>query len=167
MDRPTPTGDPDRVRVADVGRMRQGAWRMVGAAVVVLALLTFFSAGGTALLVAGEAPGLPFAVGGLVTQLSVIALVVGVLRVRATLVGDSVARTAVAATRRLLAVIRIVLLVTVALLVGYAVVRLVAGDPWALLTTGIVGLVLWMLAGGVKRIRDGMDDAAADPSAPH
>jgi hypothetical protein len=167
MNQPLPIGGPDRVRVPDVRRMRRGAWRMVLAALILLALLMFFTAGGTALLVAGEAPGLPFAVGGLVMQLSVVALVVGVLRVRATLVGDTVARTVMVANRRLFAAIRVVLLVTIALLVGYALVRLALGDPWALLTTGIVGVVLWMLARGMARLRHGIDDAPMVPSAAH
>ncbi|MBF9134376.1 hypothetical protein I0C86_36425 [Plantactinospora sp. S1510] len=167
MYQPMPTGGPDRVRVPDARRMRQGAWRVARAAVIVIVLLMFFSAGGIAMLVAGEAPALPFAVGGVVAQLSVVALVVGVLRVRVTLVGDTVARTALVAARRLFATVRVVLLVTVALLVGYAVVRLVTGDPWTLLTTGIVGSVLWLLALGLGRLRDGLVDSGTVPPASH
>ncbi len=135
--------------------MRRGAWRTVLAGIVVLVLLTGFTAGGISMLLIGELPGLPFAVGGAAAQLAAIVISVTALRVRATLVQDTVSRHALQAAHRAYSMLRLTLLMVIVVLALYAIVRLVTGDPWTVLTAAIIGVVLWLLLRGSKRLRDG------------
>jgi hypothetical protein len=89
-----------RIQIADPTLMRRAASRMVLGLVIVLVLTTFFTAGGISLLIAGELPGLPFAVGGAIVQLALIALVVASLNIRRTVAGDTISSTTLVAARR-------------------------------------------------------------------
>ncbi|MEV4713292.1 hypothetical protein [Micromonospora sp. NPDC049374] len=148
----------DRIPLPDPAAARRGARRTVLAGIVLVVLLTGFTAGGVAMLTAGEIPGLPFAVGGALAQLSVIVVVVTVLRTRAGGDGVSISRLRIASASRILDVLRRVLLVALVVLAAYAVVRFFLGDPWTLLTGAFVALFLWLLYRGAGRIRQGLTD---------
>jgi hypothetical protein len=154
-------GDGQRVQVPDVAAVRRSPGRLIRSAIVVLILLTFFTAGGISLVRAGELPGLPFAIGGAIAQLAVIVFLVTTLRVRATLTGDTVSRQAMSSARRTFAVMRVGLFIVVAGLLVYAIVRAVQGDGWTLVPTLIVSAVLWLLARGMARLRTGLENALA------
>ncbi|MBY8874266.1 hypothetical protein K7640_20765 [Micromonospora sp. PLK6-60] len=143
----------DRVPLPDPAAARRGARRTVLAGLVLVVLLTGFTAGGAAMLAAGELPGLPFAVGGALAQLAVVVIVLATLWARAGGDGRSISRSRVAATLRILAGLRGVLLVALLALAAYALVRLVQGDPWTLLTGAVIALFLWLLFRGAGRIR--------------
>ncbi|WP_222622274.1 hypothetical protein [Micromonospora endolithica] len=143
----------DRIPLADPAKARRGARRTVFAGIVLVVLLTGFTAGGTAMLAAGEIPGLPFAVGGALAQAAVIAIVAAVLRARTGDGGRSLSRSGAAASLRILGGLRRLLLVALVALAVYALVRLVLGDPWTLLTAAFISLFLWLLYRGAGRIR--------------
>src|SRR5690349_23707022 len=130
----------DRVHVPDPALLRRAATRMTVAVVILLILTTFFTAGGISLLAAGEPPGLPFAAGGAVLQLAAIALVVATRRVRRTLDGQTVARSSLISARRTSGWVRRSTLATLLALIAYGAVRLALGDPWSLVTAGIIGI---------------------------
>jgi len=143
----------DRVHVADPALMRRAGRRMAFALVMVLILTTFFTVGGISLLVAGELPALPFAVGGAVLEIAAIVLVVATLRVRRTLDSETVARSSLLTARRTAGWVRRITLVTALVLIAYGIVRVVVGDPWSLLTAGIISVALLLLARGAKAMR--------------
>ncbi|MEV0156722.1 hypothetical protein AB0H57_23750 [Micromonospora sp. NPDC050686] len=151
----SPVDPPDdRIPLPDPAAARRGARRTVVAGIVLVILLTGFTAGGTAMLAAGELPGLPFAVGGALAQVAVIVIVLATLWARAG--GDrGISRSRVAATLRILAGLRGLLLVALIALAVHALVRLVQGDPWTLLTGAVIALFLWLLYRGAGRIRHG------------
>jgi hypothetical protein len=149
--------DP-RVPVPDVTLMRRATYRMIIPFIVVMFLLTFFTAGGTSMLINGELPGLPFAIGGAIAQLAVLTLVIAVLRVRLTLSGDTISATALAAASRITRLTRRALLATIAGLLLYALIRAVLGDPWTLLTAAIISIALWTTAIGARRLAGGYQE---------
>ncbi|RKR87385.1 hypothetical protein BDK92_1660 [Micromonospora pisi] len=146
----------DRTPLSDPASSRRGAVRTVLAGIVVVVLLTGFTAGGAAMLAAGELPGLPFAVGGAVAQLAAIAIVVTVLRTRSGTGDGSISRSRVASAVAAFVLIRAVLFVTFIGLVLFSLVRVVLGDNWSLLTAGIIGLMLFLLARGARRLTHGL-----------
>ncbi len=154
------TNNNPRVRVPDTAAMRRSPWRLIRATVIVLVLLTFFTAGGISIVRAGELPGLPFAIGGAIAQLTVIVFFVATLRVRATLDGDTVSRRAVTAARRTVAALRVTLWITIVGLTAYGLVRALQGDGWTLLPTLIIDVMLWLLAKGMTRLRNGLHTLA-------
>ncbi|GIF51358.1 hypothetical protein DFJ67_5104 [Asanoa ferruginea] len=135
-------------------RARRGARRTVVAGIAALILLTGFTAGGIAMLAAGELPGLPFAVGGLAAQLAVLVLVVTVLRARS---GDTNSRPQLESAGAAFNFLRRALLVVLVALVAYAVVRAVLGDYWTLITTAVIGVVLLLLHRGARRLQRGIN----------
>lgn len=143
----------DRVHVPDPALMRRAGRRMAYALVMLLILTTFFTVGGISLLVAGELPGLPFAVGGAVLAIAAIVLVVATVRVRRTLEGQTVARSSLLTARRTAGWVRRITLATAAALIVYGIVRVFVGDPWSLLTAGIISVALLLLARGSKAMR--------------
>lgn len=150
--------DP-RIQVPDPALMRRAASRTVLVLVVVLALTTFFTAAGVSLLAAGELPGLPFAVGGAVVQLALVVLVVAMLRVRRSLDGQTIARTALVTARRTTVAVGRAALATLAALLLYALARLTLGDRGTLLTAGIISPALLTLSVGTKRLRKAQDQS--------
>lgn len=152
-----------RIGIADPAGMRRGAWRSARAGIILLILLTGFTAGGISMLQIGELPGLPFAVGGATAQLAVIAINVATLRIRSTLCGDTVSQRALLGARAIFAFTRAVLLAVMAGLAVYTLVRLVGGDPWTLLTTAVIGVTLGLLFRGTGRLRDGVDTMGRPP----
>ena len=142
----------DRVPVPDPALMRRAATRMTVAVVIVLVLTTFFTAGGISLLIAGELPGLPLAIGGAVLQIAAIALVVATWRVRRTLDAQTVARSALQTARLTSGWVRRITLTTLFALLGYGVIRLALGDPWSLVTACVISIGLFLLARGSKAI---------------
>jgi hypothetical protein len=144
--------------------MRRAATRTVLGLVVVLVLTTFFTAGGVSLLAAGQLPGLPLAVGGAVLQLTLIVVVIAVLRVRSTLDGHTVARSALVAARRTAVAVRRTALLTLAALLLYGLVRLVFGDRATLVTSALIGIALWTLSVGANRLRKAQDQSVSQRS---
>jgi hypothetical protein len=132
---------------------------MTIAVVIMLILTTFFTAGGVSLLVAGELPGLPFAVGGAVLQIAAIALVVATWHVRRTLDGRTVARSSLLTARRAAGWVRRITLATLIALLGYGVIRLTLGDPWSLVTACVISIGLFLLARGGKNMGLAQDQA--------
>jgi hypothetical protein len=120
--------------------------------IIVMFLLTFFTAGGVSMLTAGELPGLPFAVGGAIAQFAILTLIVAVLQVRLTLAGDTISATALAAASRTARLIRRIVLVAIVGLFIYGLVRVVLGDPWTLLAAALVSVVLGTVAVGAQRL---------------
>ncbi len=153
-----------RIPVPDPPLMRRAARRMTVALVVVLALTTIVTVAGFTLLATGQLPGLPLAAGGLILQLALIVLVVVTLRVRYTLDGNTISRAALADARRITVGVRRLALTTIAALLVYALIRLGFGDPWSLLTAVLIGIALWFLAAGAKRIRQAHDRSLAPTS---
>jgi len=84
----------NRIQVPDPELMRRAGTRMVTAMVLVLILTAPLTIGGISLAAQGELPGLPLAVGGAVLQLCCLVLVVATLRIRRTLDGRTIARSA-------------------------------------------------------------------------
>jgi hypothetical protein len=132
---------------------RRGARRTVLAGIASIILLTGFTAGGIAMLAAGELPGLPFAVGGLAAQLAVLVLVVTVLRARSGATSAGLSRSKLESAGEAFNFLRRVLLAVLVVLVGYAAVRAVLGDYWTLITTAIIGFVLLLLHRGARRLQ--------------
>jgi hypothetical protein len=120
--------------------------------VFLLILTTFFTIGGISLVATGELAGLPFAVGGAVVQVSAIALVIATWNVRRTLAGQTVARSSLLTARRSSGWVRRITLATIIALVGYGIVRIALGDPFSLLTAGIIGIGLFLIARASKTI---------------
>ncbi len=132
--------------------MRRATKRMTIALVFLLILTTFFTVGGISLVAAGELSGLPFAVGGVVLQVSAIALVIATWNIRRALDGQSVARASLLTARRASIWVRRVTLATIVALIGYGIVRTALGDPLSLVTACIIGIGLLFLARGSKTI---------------
>ncbi|GAA3344165.1 hypothetical protein GCM10020358_46300 [Amorphoplanes nipponensis] len=149
----------DRVHVPDPALMRRAGRRMTVALVILLILTTVLTVGGISLLVAGELAGLPLAVGGAVLEVAAVVLVVTTLRIRRTLNAQTVARSALLTASRTAGRVRLVVLVTLLALVAYGVARLLAGDRWSLVTAGIIGIGLFLLARGSKAMRVAQDQA--------
>jgi len=84
----------NRIQVPDPELMRRAGTRMVTAMVLVLILTSPLTIGGISLAARGELPGLPLAVGGAVLRLCCLVLVVATLRIRRTLDGRTIARSA-------------------------------------------------------------------------
>jgi len=134
---------------------------MVRTLVIALVLTSFFTFGGISLVTAGEVAGLPFAVGGAVLQIAAVALVGAARGVSRSLESQTVARPAMVAARRRVAVIRRVALGTVIVLFLYGVTRLVLGDPWSLVTAALIGFVLFLFANGIRATLKAHDQALA------
>ncbi|MGC5305960.1 hypothetical protein [Micromonospora zamorensis] len=131
---------------------------MIRAGIVLVILLTGFTAGGIGMLRAGEIPGLPFAVGGAVAQVSVIVIVVTVLRARAGGDGRSLLRSRLVSASHLLGGLRRALLVALVALALYALVRVVLGDRWTLLTSAFIALFFWLIYRGVGQLMRGLKE---------
>ena len=142
----------ERIQVPDPALMRRAGGRMIRAMIFILVLVTPFTLGGSRLLAAGELPALPLAVGGLVLAAAAVALTVTNLRVRRTLDGCTVARSAMAAARRANRWIRAAVVATLAGLLGFGLIRLTFGDKWSILTALLVSVALFFLARGLTRI---------------
>ena len=149
----------DRVHVPDPALMRRATRRMTVSLVFVLILTTFFTGGGISLVAADELAGLPFAVGGAVLQVSAIALVVATRNIGRTLADQTVARSSLQTARRTSGWVRRITLATLIGLIGYGVVRMASGDPFSLLTAGIIGIGLFFLARGSKVISRAQDQS--------
>ena len=139
----------DRVHVPDPTLMRRATRRMTISLVFLLILTMFFSVGGMSLVVAGELPGLPFAVGGAVLQIGAIALVIATWNVRRTLNGQTVARSSLLTARRISGWVR---RITPGDNLGAHRVRLALDDAFSLVTAGIISIGLFLLARGSKTI---------------
>ena len=149
----------DRVHVPDPALMRRATRRMTISLVFLLILTTFFTVGGISLVAAGEPAGLPFAVGGTVLQISAIALVIATWNIRRTLAGQTVARSSLLTARRTSGWVRRLTLATIIALIGYGIVRIALGDQFSLLTAGIIGIGLFLLARGSKAISLSQDQS--------
>jgi hypothetical protein len=149
----------DRVHVPDPALLRRAARRMTIAVVIMVVLTTFFTAGGISLLTAGELPGLPLAVGGATIQIGAIALLIATWHVRRTLNGHTIARSSLVTARRTSGWVRRITLATTVVLIVYGLIRLTLGDPWTLLTTGIIGVALFLLASACQNIGLAQDRA--------
>ncbi|MEH0981885.1 hypothetical protein [Micromonospora sp. CPCC 205556] len=147
----------DRIPLPDPAAARRSARRTIWAGIVVVGLLTGFTAGGIAMLAAGETPALPFAIGGPVAQLATIALVATVLWARSGTGQAAVSRSRLVSACKALAGIRLILLVVLAGLAGLALVRALGGDYWTLFTASFIGLILVLLHRGTGRIRRGIE----------
>jgi hypothetical protein len=145
-----------RVPVPDPALMRRATYRIIVPFIIVMVLLTFFTVGGISLVINGELPGLPFAIGGAIAQLAVLVLVGTVLRVRLTLNGDTISTSAVTAAGRTVRLVRRALRAAVAALLLYALVRAAIGDRWTLLTAAIISVALWTIAVGTRRLVSGL-----------
>jgi membrane protein implicated in regulation of membrane protease activity len=154
----------NRLPVPDPGLMRHAFRRMVVALVLLLILTAFFTAGGIAVVVSGELPGLPLAVGGAVLMLSAVVLVVAVFRVRRTLDGRTISRSALLAARRTAALIRRTAVLTVLVLLLFGLVRLAFDDRWSLATAALMSVGLWLLARGSKNLGKAQDQTLAQPA---
>jgi hypothetical protein len=156
----------DRIHIPNVDFMRQGAWRAVFAGTIVFLLVGGFTVGGISMVAAGEMPGLPFAVGGLVLQLSVIVMLSAVFRVRSSLDGDTVSRRAMTGAGNMHTGLGILLLCTLIGLALYSMVRfLLIEDPWTALTTLIIGVPLALTQVATGLLRRGLKTrlAGGDP----
>lgn len=149
----------ERVHVPDPALMRRATRRMTVALVLLLILATFFTVGGISLVAAGELAGLPFAVGGGVLQISAIALVIATWNIRRTLADQTVARSSLLTARRTSGWIRRITLATTTALIGYGLIRIASGDPFSLLTAGIIGIGLFLLARGSRTISRAQDQS--------
>lgn len=162
--KPDDPGADARIRVPDPALMRRAGTRMVIALVIVLVLATFFTAGGVSLTAAGELPGLPLAIGGAVVQLALVIIVVAVIRIRRTLTGQTIARSALTSARRTAIFVRRLALAAIAGLLAYALVRVILGDRWTLLTAVFISIPLWVVATGARRLRIAYDHSLSQPS---
>jgi hypothetical protein len=151
----------NRVHVPDPVLMRRAGNRMVIAMVMILILTLPFTVGGISLLIAGELPGLPLAVGGFVLEICSIVLVAASLRVRRTLDGQTIARPALLAARRVAGGVRRTAVVTILALILFGLIRSAFGDGWSLLTAAILSIGLFLLARGTKTMGKAQDRALA------
>ena len=148
----------NRIPVSDPAFMRRAGRRMTISLVFVLILCTLFTVGGITLVVNGELPGLPFAVGGAVLQIGFIIIVVATLRVHRTLAGATIARSALLTARRVSAGIRRIAWATIVALILFGLVRLaLVDDPWSIGTAGLISIALVLLASGSKKIGRAQD----------
>jgi hypothetical protein len=153
----------DRIQT-DGASARRATRRTVRLTIIVVFLLTGFTAGGFNMLIMGDAPAAPFAVGGLVFQLSVLGLLGAALRIRSSLSGDTISRRAITSARSMLMGIRAFLLFALIGLTIHSLVRLtIFSDRWTVLTAAIVGALLWLLRRGLRVVRDAWDAALASP----
>ncbi|MEU8606419.1 hypothetical protein AB0C29_00195 [Actinoplanes sp. NPDC048791] len=125
---------------------------MTIAVVIIVVLTTFFTAGGISLITAGELPGLPLAVGGAVIQIGAIVLLIATRHVRRTLTGQTIARSSLMTARQTSGWVRRIALATIVVLIVYGLIRLTLGDPWSLLTAGIIGVGLFLVGNASKNI---------------
>ncbi|MGC4895415.1 hypothetical protein [Micromonospora sp. DT31] len=147
--------DEDRLLLTDPAAARRGAHTSVLMGALVFLILTFFTVGGTILVSVGEVVALPFAIGGALAQLSAATVVGTVLYDRAGSDGVSVSRARLARTSRVLKALGRLLLAALATLGLYSLTRFALGDPWTLVTSGFIGIVLWAFYRGTVRIRRG------------
>jgi hypothetical protein len=120
---------------------------MMLATIVILILAVLLTSWGITLLVAGELPGLPLAVGGVVLGIAAIVLTTSAARVRRTLDHDTVSRESILEAQRVSQAVRSAILVTMAALAIFGVFRVLAGE-WSLLISLLVCAVLYLLARG-------------------
>jgi len=130
---------------------------MVTAMVLVLILTAPLTVGGISLAAQGELPGLPLAVGGAVLQICCLVLVVATLRIRRTLDGRTIARSALLTARRAATWVRRTALATLLALLLFGLARLAFDDRWSLLTAFIMGVGLLVLATGSKNLGKAQD----------
>ncbi|GAB3949252.1 hypothetical protein [Micromonospora vulcania] len=149
----------DRVPLADPAAARRGARKSVLAGTVVFLGLTGFTAGGTAMVTAGELPGLPFAIGGAAAQLSVAIIVGAVIYARSGATNELL-RNRLARSGRVIHRLKWGLLAVLVVLTTYALARLVMGDPWTLLTASIIGTLLALLFRGAALLGRRFNEAA-------
>ncbi|MEU8181701.1 hypothetical protein AB0B85_11175 [Micromonospora sp. NPDC049044] len=145
------TGD-DRIPLVDPTAARRGVRRSVTISAFLLLGLTGFTASGTAMVRTGEIRGLPFAIGGALTQLSIVVLVGSILYSRAGSDGTFISQARRTRTNRILKAHSWLLLVALVALGSFALVRLLLGDPWTLVTSAIVGAFLTLFYLGIVRI---------------
>ena len=152
----------NRVRVPDPTLMRRAGNRVVVATIAILILATPLIVWGMTLLVAGELPGLPLAVGGAALGVGAVVLASATLRVRRTLDHDTVSRETMRAARRVIGLVRTALLLTLLLLVVFGIARVLAGEWWSLLIALLVGVVVYLLARGAGSIAKAQDRSLSD-----
>ncbi|GAA3943365.1 hypothetical protein [Actinoplanes auranticolor] len=92
-------------------------------------------------------------------QIGAIALLVATWHVRRTLDGQTIARSSLMTARQTSRWVRRATLATVTLLVVYGLIRLTLGDQWTLLTAGVIGVALFLLATSSKNIGHAQDRA--------
>jgi hypothetical protein len=156
----------NRLHIPDPDLMRRAGTRMAVALIIVLILTAPFTIGGVTLLAAGELPGLPLAVGGAVLQISCIVLVVVTLRIRRTLDGPTIARSALLTARRVAAWTRRTALLAILALILFGLVRLAFDDRWSLGTASLMSIGLFFLANGGKNMGKAQDRALTQASSP-
>ncbi|RLP93463.1 hypothetical protein [Micromonospora sp. CV4] len=149
----------DRVPLVDPTAARRSARRSIRIGTLVFIGLTGFTASGTAMVTAGELPGLPFAVGGAAAQVAV-AVLVGTLIYARSGSREGLLRNRLATAARVFRQLQWALLAVLVVLAGYALTRLIMGDPWTLLTAGIIGVLLALLLRGAALLSRRMSEAA-------
>ncbi|WP_410815060.1 hypothetical protein [Micromonospora sp. 067-2] len=149
----------DRVPLVDPAAARRSARRSIWIGTLVFLGLTGFTASGTAMVIAGELPGLPFAIGGATAQIAV-AVIVGTLIYTRSGESAGLLRRRLASAGRIYRRLWWALLAVLVALAAYALVRLIMGDPWTLLTAGIIGVLLALLLRGAALLHRRMSEAA-------
>lgn len=113
--------------------------------------LMFVMGGSGSLFLAGEPYALPVTLGGAVVQVAILAIVIGALQVRVSLIGNTVSRGALVRSRRLGRTVRWTMLAAiVALLVGGAV-RAAGGDTASFVSAVVTSIFLGVVARAVRR----------------
>lgn len=142
----------DRIPVPDPALMRRAGKRMILALIPLLFLATLIAVWGIVLVAAGEVPGLPLLVGGVVLAVAAVTLTVSGFRVRRTLRQSTVSRASSMKARQAAGRVRIATLITMVLLVVFGLLRVISGEWWSLLTALMVSAVLYFLASGAKTV---------------
>jgi hypothetical protein len=148
-----------RLPVPDPALLRRAYRRMVIALVGTSIPTAFLTVAGIVLVVSGDLPGLPLAAGGLVLLTGAALLVASVGRVRRSLNGPTVARSAVLTARAAATAVRRTAELTCLALLVFGLVRVAFGDFWSLITGAGVAIAVWFLARGCKSMADAQDRA--------
>jgi hypothetical protein len=142
----------NRVHVPDPALIYRAGIRSVLALPVILILSTVLISWGVTLLAAGEALGLPFAVGGVVLAISVIAITTATLGIRRSLDQDSISRESLLKARRIAKGVSFASLATVLALILFGLVRGLMGEWWSMLTTLLISVVLYVFGRAARNV---------------
>ncbi|GIM97539.1 hypothetical protein [Paractinoplanes toevensis] len=153
----------DRIQVPDPALVRRAGKRMIPALIAILILAAPITIWGVALLSAGELPGLPLAVGGLVLAVAAVMLTMSGLRVRQTLQQNTVSRESLRKARNVARGVRFASLGTLFGLVTYGLVRGLSGEWWSLLTALLVGIALYVLGNGASNAAKQQERSLVSP----
>lgn len=151
----------DRVRVPDPALMQRAGTRMLLTLIIVLILVTPLTVAGITLLAAGEAAGLPLAVGGAVLGVAAIVLTATTRRIRRTLDQGTVSRRSLVTARRVSRQVRLASLTTLLALIVFGLVRGLSGEWWSLGTALLMGVALYVFANGTNTMVKAHDRALA------